>query len=339
MSKSLFVQVSTSDADTLTTQLQHVVDHHRDPAGDDYIENLILDEIGLRFSLHFSQLDAIEPFLSSFNQVFIGSHFISWEGAGGAYAEGIANSEHRWANLKTQKKLWQDYADNYSNDTNFYINHEGVLDYFDIPHVRAGYEAYLIQSVRDSHSINPEADILWSPAVWSGVELSDAEESAIATTFRNVSNVSVGVNWLHLQDMMGRGRIDITKEDVAQWYGELKAMDLWDNLAINMEAFTRVEGGLVAADTDVLQAREDWYTAQDIPVESMFELRYWYESHATHAAAPPPYTGPPPEDIQWCITHKAPFRAPSYDRCVLGTQYTWSVGAAMCVKVSAKLLI
>lgn len=90
-----------------------------------------------------------------------------------------------------------------------------------------------------------------------------------------------GVTWLHFQDMMGRGRKDITKWDVKQWYSELARAHSFASLRVNMELFDRdAQGNLVPEDDDVVQAREDWYESQGIPVGASWELRWWMSNHA-----------------------------------------------------------
>lgn len=281
--KSLFVQVAWFNPSDLTEQLEHVRTHHKDPTKDDYIHNLTLDEIGTPYGLHTRNLDIIAPYLPggdlrTFDNVFVGSTYIRYAGQGSSYSAGMVDSSHRWANLQAQKQLWRWFADKYPEVlSHFYINHEGVLDFFDIPDVRAGYEAYLIQSVRDSHDIHPNRAVLWSPAIWGGVPLSTLEEEAIGETFRNVESYSQdyghygGVKWLHFQDMMGRGRKDITKYDVRQWYRELRDVYDWDSLRVNME-YQNTSAWRI-------RRREDWYQSQGMAVGNSWELRHWYPTH------------------------------------------------------------
>ncbi len=280
--KSLFIQVAWFNPADLKEQLEHVRTQHKDRTKDDYIHNVVLDEIGSPYRLA-SNLDIIAPYLpggplQAFDNVFVGSTYVRYQGQGSAYAEGMANPEHRWANLRAQRSLWRWFAQKYPQvPFHFYINHEGVLDYFDIPEVRAGYAAYLIQTVRDGHKIKANRAFLWSPAVWSGVALTTQEETAIARTFRSVEAEAKkvghygGIKWLHLQDMMGRGRKDVTKYDVRRWYRELKGVYDWDSLRVNMEMFN------VSAWR--LQRREDWYQANGIAVGTSWELRHWYPRH------------------------------------------------------------
>ena len=276
--KSLFIQVAWFNPQELKEQLEHVRAYHKDRSKDDYIYNVVLDEISNTRSLS-SNLEIIVPYLPggrlrTFDNVFIGSHYVKWRGGGSSYTVGMANSTHRWANLKVQKRLWKQFAARYDSiPFHFYINHEGVLNAFDIPKVRRGYEAYLIQSVRDAQKIRLDHAILWSPAVWSGVGLTKAELNAIRITFNNVKRYGGGrgVSWLHFQDMMGRGRADITKYDVLKWHHQLKKVYDWDSLRVNMEMFNQ--------DAEELQAREDWYQSQGMAVGASWELRHWYEKH------------------------------------------------------------
>jgi hypothetical protein len=281
--KSLFVQVAWFNPAALDEQLNHVRDHHKDRTKDDYIYNIVLDEIGTPYGLHTTNLDIIAPYLpggnkKTFDNVFVGSSFIRYAGPGSAYAEGMANPDHRWANLQVQESLWRRFAARYpSTPHHYYINHEGVLDFFDIPEVRAGYGAYLLQSVRDGHDLTPNRAFLWSPAIWKTVPLSLVEEDAIGTTFRRIETYAKeyghygGVKWLHFQDMLGRGRKGVTKYDVKAWYNALKDVYEWDSFRVNMELFN------VSAWR--AQRREDWYQSQGIVVGTSFEMRHWYPRH------------------------------------------------------------
>lgn len=280
--KSLFVQVAWFDQYALNHQLEHVRLHHRDRTKDDYIHNIVLDEIGNPYGLH-DNLSVIAPYLpggykKAFDNVFVGSNYIPYQGQGSSYSAGMVDSGHRWANLSVQADLWKMFRNSYSNvPFHFYINHEGVLDYFDIPEIRAGYEAYLIQSVRDAHRVKPNRAVLWSPAIWSGKPLTSSEEIAIGKTFRHIEEMSKvvghygGIKWLHFQDMMGRGRRDITKYDVKRWYNELKSAYNWDSLRVNMEMFNQPAWRI--------RRREDWYQRNGVAVGSSWELRTWYPTH------------------------------------------------------------
>jgi len=281
--KSLFIQVAWFDPDSLAEQLEHVREHHKDRSKDDYIYNVVLDEIGTPYTFHTENLNIIRPYLpggdrKTFDNVFIGSSFIQYSGPGSSYGRGMTNSQHRWDNLSLQRILWLRFRAAFSSvPFHFYINHEGVLDFFDETGIRAGYEAYLIQSVRDAHQIQPNRAILWSPAIWSGRSLTSDESDAIGQTFRNVETYAKkvghygGIKWLHLQDMMGRGRDDITQENVQDWYRTLKVIYDWDSLRINMETFNQTP--------DEIQAREDWYQAHGIAVGASFSMRHWYPTH------------------------------------------------------------
>jgi hypothetical protein len=280
--KSLFIQVAWFNPSDLKEQLEHVRKEHKDRSKDDYIYNVVLDEIGNPYTLS-SNLTIIAPYLpggnlKTFDNVFVGSSYIKYQGEGSSYREGMLSSTHRWLNLRIQKDSWRRFKYQFPQlDFHFYINHEGVLNHFDIPTVRAGYGAYLLQSVRDSHDIVPNRAVLWSPAVWSGFPLTRAMEAGIRVTFRNVQKWSQryghygGIKWLHLQDMMGRGRKDVTKEDVRNWYKELERAYDWDSLRVNMEMFNQTPAEL--------QAREDWYQSEGIAVGASWELRHWYRTH------------------------------------------------------------
>ncbi len=289
--KSLFVQVAWFDETELNTQLEHVRQYHKDPAQDDYIYNLVMDEVGTPYALHHQKLDVIMPYLAgprkTFDNVFVGSNFLRYNGKGSSYKEGMADGVHRWNNLVNQKVIWGMFRDRYPTvPFHFYINHEGVLDFFDDRAVANGYEAYLIQSVRDSHDIYPNRAVLWSPAVWSGASLTMQEQQSVAQVFQNVKFYAgkwghrYGVNWLHLQDMMGRGRSDVTRYDVEMWYRQLKRAYKFDSLRVNMEMFN-LSGPV---DKQELAEREDWYGRKNIPLGSSWSLQHWYHTHQCRGA-------------------------------------------------------
>ncbi|KKL83786.1 hypothetical protein LCGC14_1971190, partial [marine sediment metagenome] len=211
----------------------------------------------------------------------VGSHFIT--DVRQPYGYGMNNSAHRWANLRIQKTLWQKFTRRYpSTPFHFYIQHEGVLDYWDISSIRASYEAYLIQSVRDAEKVRPGRAVLWSPAAWEGVPFSWFERRQIKKTFLRIRSASNGrgITWLHLQDMMGRGRADVTKEDVRSWYRALKRMRLFASLAVNMEHFTRRPGYYGPEEAKVIQEREDWYQRNGVLLGASWEARQWMPTHA-----------------------------------------------------------
>ena len=292
MAKSIFIQVQSYDPAQLADDLEHIYDHHRGEMG------VILNEIGT------SQLDfntnLVQPYLpggskSAFTHVYVGSHYVPWEGIGSGYREGMLNEEHRWVNLRAQRNLWDRWLKVYGTPDGFYIDYEGVLNLFDEWHTRAAYTAYLLQSCRDAHSRGSGIPVVWSPAIWSGIELTDAEESGFARAITDVKlHAGPGITHLYLQDMMGRGRSDVTKEDVEQWYAELTLADsgkvggLFTDFGINAELFTKtVDGQLMAENALVVNDRLDWYKAHMVPVKALWEMRWWIDAH-THKVVPSP---------------------------------------------------
>ena len=283
--KSLFIQVEWYDPQELVKHLEHVYKYHRDRSKGDYIYNVVLDEIG---STSLSpNLKLIEPYLPGgtrrcFDNVFVGSHFMSWKGKGTAYREGMLNSAHRWRNLIAQRKLWALFRQTYPKvPFHFYINHEGVLDYFDNTSIRNAYGAYLLQSVRDAEVVWPGRAILWSPAIWSRKALSRKEESGIAHVVKRVKLLSGtrGITWLHIQDMQGRKRRTALRI-VVQWYRELKALRLFDSLCINTELFRTMADGTIRADTvKNVRAREQYYAKRGVTIGASWELRWWFRAH------------------------------------------------------------
>lgn len=284
--KSIFIQVQWYDPHELERHLEHIYQEHRDPNKDDYIYNVVLDEIGSAKGLS-SNLWLIAPYLPGgrkqcFDNVFVGSHYMRWHGPGNAYREGIQDSAHRWRNLNMQKNLWKKVVHAYPNvPWHFYINHEGVLDYFDEPNIRNSYEAYLIQSARDAAEVKRGAALMWAPAIWSARALNWREESGIARVFKNVklwSNTR-GVTWLHFQDMQGR-RYRPALRTVVQWYNELKRLNMFDSLRVDMELFRTMGDGTIVADTAYnVSKREKYYKRKGVPIGASWELRWWFQNH------------------------------------------------------------
>lgn len=285
--KSLFIQVKSYNPGLLSAHLEHVRLHHKDPLRDDYIYNVVLDEIGDEDGVLSPNLAIIRPYLPggakpTFDNVFVGSTYIPWGGPGSPYFEGMQDPGHRWRNLEAQNKLWGAFRTTYPNvPAHAYINHEGVLDWLDHEYTRACYEAYLVQSCRDANDAFPAAAVMWAPAIWKGYALSAAEERAIRVTFSNIPvwSGTRGVTWLHFQDCLGRGWASTTLEDVRQWYYELKGAYSWDSLRVDMEFFKTTPQGLVPEDPSVIAYRENWYQSRGIPVGASWELRWWMANH------------------------------------------------------------
>ena len=284
--KSLFIQVQWYGPE-LEAHLEHIYQEHRNRGKSDYIYNLVLDEIGGTYGLS-SKLDTIIPYLPggprrACDNVFIGSHYVKWTGTGSAYRQGMLDGGHRWRNLDMQRGLWQQFADKYPFvPAHHYINHEGVLDLFDSGKLRRAYEAYLIQSARDSYEVAPRRAILWAPAIWSRKPLTWAEKYGVKRTFQNVRlhTQGPGVNWLHLQDMQGR-KYPPPMWVVNQWYRQLKSINQWDSLRINMELFrTRASGGIEADTPEAVAKRAAYYWRKNIPIGASWEMRWWMENHA-----------------------------------------------------------
>ncbi len=288
--KSMFIQVRTSNPTDLKESLEHIRHYHKDRSKDDYIYNVVLDEIGDRNGLH-PNVDVIAPYLpggtlKTFDNVFVGSHFVPWTGGGSHYRDGMLDSAHRWANLQSQYSLWDAFHTRFPGVyMHFYINHEGVLNWMDDPHLRAAYEAYLVQSVRDSHRIANDRAVLWAPALWTTEKLSASALFQLQTLFANVKNYAAkvghdrGLSWLHFQDMMGRGW-EVDPATVVQWYQQLRTVYDWDSLAVDMELFTKTASGLAPAPLSEVGPREDFYEAAGVPVGASWELRWWRPAHA-----------------------------------------------------------
>lgn len=283
--KSLFIEANWYNPTLLRQHLEHVRLYHKDPSRDDYIHNVVVNQIGRENGTLASNMAIIAPYMpggdrKTFDNAFIGSTIIK---ADRPYSVGMTDPSHRWRSLNAQKRLWLSFKTQYPHiDWHPYLEHEGVLDYFTSESIRQGYEAYLIQSIRDARIVHggKSRAFLWSPAIWSGRPLTWRQRRAIKKTFRNVQSWTGGRFWLHLQDMMGRGRADITKEDVRTWYRQLNAMRCFASLRVNMEMFTTRPGYYGSGDPAEVQAREAWYAAQGMPLGASWEMRFWMDTHA-----------------------------------------------------------
>jgi len=284
--KSLFIQVNWYPRAGLVKHLEHIRLQHKDRGKDDYIYNVVLDEIGGANGLS-PNLDVIMPYLPGgakqcFDNVFVGSHYVKWQGAGNAYNTGILDGGHRWRNLDMQKRLWTLFRAKYPKlHWHSYVNHEGVLDLFDSRKHANAYEAYLVQSVRDSREVAPGGAVLWAPAIWVKRGLNWRERAAIKRVFTNIRthSRSAGVTWLHLQDMQGR-KYPPSLYNVRTWYSQLKKMNLFRSLAIDMELFqTARNGSLSPMSFWQIAKAEAYYAKYGIPVGASWELRWWYAAH------------------------------------------------------------
>ncbi len=285
MRKSLFIQVQWYNPTRLAADLEHVYQAHRNRNADDYIYNVVLDEIGDVTGLS-PNLDIILPYLPggakrAFDNVFVGSHFVPWQGAGTAYREGMLDGAHRWRNLDVQRAVWEQFKTKYSQiPYHFYINHEGVLNYLSDRSVANAYEAYLIQTTRDAQAVKPYAALLWSPAVWSRRPFSWRQRKAIARVFSSVAKYSKtkGITWLHLQDMQGRKKPPPLWV-VVSWYRWLKQLP-FASMRINLELFKqKAGGGIEAALPAAIIKREAYYERKHVVAGASWSLRWWVDSH------------------------------------------------------------
>lgn len=288
---SLFCQINSISTSELQAACEHIRAEHRDPSKEDYVYNLVINEIGYdNGALRTSALDVLKPYLpgqpkQAFDNLFVGSSILPWNGPGNPYREGISDGDFRWANLQLQDTLWRAFDQQYGSQIapfHFYINYEGVLSYLDEWSVKAGQEAYLVQSVRDAHDIHPDRSIMWAPAVWRTNAMTQAELNAVSQMFgavkwyANQYGHDHGVNWLHLQDMLGRGWGGIDLWDVKAWYDQLASLGQFDSLRVDTELFTPSYQPIPLAE---YQARMNFYDQHNIPVGASWELRYWYRSH------------------------------------------------------------
>ena len=179
--KSLFIQVNTSNSSLLQTALEHIRQEHRDTNESDIIYNVVLTDILDGNGNPDPRLEIIRPYLPggatpAFDNVFVGVGNTDYTGSNGTlppwqatspYAAGIKDPAFRWSNLIRQKDAWLKFSQWYGGSMfHGYVGYEAVLSWWTNNSIAQAYEAYLIQSVIDLHSVAPGSAVLWSPSIW-----------------------------------------------------------------------------------------------------------------------------------------------------------------------------
>lgn len=298
--KSLFIQVNTSNSSLLQTALEHIRQEHRDTNESDIIYNVVLTDILDGNGNPDPRLEIIRPYLPggatpAFDNVFVGVGNTDYTGSNGTlppwqatspYAAGIKDPAFRWSNLIRQKDAWLKFSQWYGGSLfHGYVGYEAVLSWWTNNSIAQAYEAYLIQSVIDLHSVAPGSAVLWSPSIWDRWTWLSAEQktlivNAINNVFTNIPAWAYGnkVNWLHIQDARGTtagwGTAAVQNVDVQAWYQDIGALNLWDSFRVNMEMFNQYYMAITPATYDL---REQEYS--NLQVGASWELRYWWPSH------------------------------------------------------------
>lgn len=198
------------------------------------------------------------------------------------YVGAMTNSDYRWLLLNEAKRVWQLWRDTYGGGFGFYLSHEANLGlwagYSWSESVRAGYEAVLVQTMRDAAAIQPYTPVIWSPYIWQRYsDDNSGHRGKVKAAYGQTINGAV--NWLHdhdllplwlsveMQDGVGAGAArGVTKEDAAGW---LNLLNMEYETGVNVELF---DGSMQPA-TDV-PAREAYYASQGFREGVNFELRY-----------------------------------------------------------------
>lgn len=294
MSDSIFIQLGSIQATELADALEYA---YRNDLYTDVCVSQVADTDG---NLYVDKLEILEPYLPwgdkpTFNNVFFGTN-VDYTGWSRPYADDMANGVFRWKLLHLQKLIAARISGRYLGRVyHWYIEHEAPLNHLSEPSIRAGYEAFLVQSIRDLNALNPRGAILWSPAFWTpsipaGLDL--------AGFFERVAHYAGRpIDWLHLQDMLGRDRPDIDIDDAIAW---LRALPSFSSKRVNMELFRTIPEGMTAEDREVIEARRRQYQAAGIGIGISWELRY--DFRARTALAPPVVPTPAPEDTLVSIT-------------------------------------
>ncbi|SAL10527.1 hypothetical protein AWB70_00189 [Caballeronia cordobensis] len=330
--KSLMIQVSTWSTSTsdLVSKMNYVCSEHRNPANPGLIQNLVLTDVAsadpnasplettptANDVLLTDRLNALLPYFPggngpcNFDNVFVGTIDLNGAKPAGAgdswitYREGIKDPNFRTNMLQRSLKVAQAFQDYVSKSNNpkvlyhWYVSQESLLDLFTDPAVEQGYEAFMIEHIKDLSSVAPNRAFVWSPGFQVlpyNVTASDKTllESHLKTFF---NAVRAGVHpfnsyhandggpiWLHMQDHVGSmasSSPTMTKEDAANWYFFLNGLYPFTMLGMNVGQYTTINGNCCfAADSDELMSREQYYLQQKIGLGAAFELRYWYSNN------------------------------------------------------------
>lgn len=268
-----FLQLASMSADDIVKYCEWVKQNRQD--FDDLCVTAIADADGI---LYTDKIFALKPYLpgqpkAAFSNVFFGSA-TDYRGASSPYDTDMLSSDFRWRNLHLQKSVLSALRASLTGVRwHCYIEHEAALDKLIKNNLRAAYEAYLIQSVRDLRAINPGCAVLWSPAFWQTSIPSGLEEK-LTVMFDNIKQNTdgIGINWLHLQDCQGRF-FNPSYQDSMNWYNMLP---VFPSKRMNLEYFEQTSTGLVPADRTEVEARIQAYTTAGVPLGISWELRWIY---------------------------------------------------------------
>ena len=282
---TLFLQAAYPP-DNLDRILEHIRSDHRG-TGPNRVANLVLDAIGSPDGqLATTVLDRVLGAAGLFDNVFVGTATLPWQGPGSPYREGMLDAGFRWGNLTLQRSMWERFVELYpAVVAHWYVTYEAALNWWGEPALRAAYEAYLIQTLRDSTGIIPGRAIFWSPAFWSpppygiGVHLTRTFSALAAEAERLGTR---GLDWLALQDMQGRRWLNLPYQTVADWSRIVNQSHRFAAFGVNLELFEEDPAALTGhapADPVEVNKRVRFYRTAGVPILAGFEARYWHPIH------------------------------------------------------------
>jgi hypothetical protein len=327
--KSIMIQVShwQSGVGDLVSKLNSICAYHRDPAKPGLIQNLVLTDVASADpnassiettptavdTLLTDRIDALLPYFPggkgpcNFDNVFVGT--VNLDGARppgvdpsswSAYRDGIKNASWRTNVLQRSSKVAQAFQNHVNKSANpnvvyhWYISQEALLELFTDAAVEQGYEAFMIQHIKDLSSVAGNRAFIWSPGFQAlPYNVSDSDKTLLRTnltTFFN--NVRSGVRafnsyhandggplWLHLQDHVGSMASfwpPMTREDAANWYFFVSGLFPFTSIGMNVEQFKTINWKCCfPGDAAEIMSREQYYLQQKIGLGAAFELRYW----------------------------------------------------------------
>lgn len=248
-------------------------------------------------ALYEEHLAVLEPYLPwgstrIAGNVFFGTQVIDYTGYTDTWGAAIKDPVFRWKLITQQRAVLNRLAVRYEGKPwHFYIEHEAALDKL-VPDagIAAGYEAFLIQSVRDFRQIKPNSAVAWSPAFFRASPAVGTAD-VLDRLFTRVKAFSggPGVDWILLQDMGGRGWLNPTVGDVKAWMAALGTS--FRSKQVNVEQFQTVDGQILPGDPTVIAKREAAYRAAGLDIGASWEMR-WYMRQLVVVVPPPP----PPSD-------------------------------------------
>src|SRR3972149_9136347 len=140
---TLFLQAAYPP-DNLDRILEHIRSDHRG-TGPNRVVNLVLDATGTPDGQLATTV--LAPGLRAaglFDNVFVGTATLPWQGPGSPYREGMLDAGFRWQNLTLQRSMWERFVELYpAVVAHWYVTYEAALNWWGEPALRAAYEAYL----------------------------------------------------------------------------------------------------------------------------------------------------------------------------------------------------